>query len=69
MTRSDQKILSLIDYVQSLLEIDTIENLQNILDDLVQDLDEKYVLADYLSSIAIFLKYGYPHHANIMIHI
>ena len=66
LTRSDQKILSSIDYVQSLLVTDTIENLQNMLDDLVKDSDELDVLTDYLSSLTIFLKYGYPHHANIM---
>ena len=66
LTRSDQKILSSIDYVQSLLVTDTIENLQNMLDDIVEDSDEMDVLADYLSSLTIFLKYGYPHHTNIM---
>ena len=56
LTRSDQKILSSIDYVQSLLVTATIENLQNMLDDLVKDLDELDVLTDYLSSLTIFLK-------------
>ena len=66
LTRSDQKVLPSIDYVQSLLVTDTIDNLQNMLNDLVQNSDEMDVFADYLSSLTIFLKYGYPHHANIM---
>ena len=64
ITRSDQQILSLVDYVQSLLVTDTIENLQTTIDDILCDKEEKQDLSDYLSSLSLFLKYGFNHHAK-----
>ena len=66
LTKSDQMVLSSVDYVQSLLVTDTIENLQFMIEDLVDDDIEKAVLEEYLSSLSIFLKYGYAHHCTIL---
>ena len=66
LTKSDQMVLSSVDYVQSLLVNDTIENLEFMIEDLVDDTIEQAVIEEYLSSLSIFLKYGYAHHCTIM---
>ena len=63
-TQCDQKIVSSVDYVQTLLVTDTI--FQNILDDTIKDSDEKDRMEDYIISLAIFLKYDYTHHATMI---
>ena len=55
ITRSDQKLLSSVDYVQSLLVNDSLENLQQMIDDIIDDQEEKNALSDDLSSLGIFL--------------
>ena len=65
ITRSGHKIISSFDYVQSLLVNDTIDNVQNMIDDIINDMAEKEVIEGYLESFSVFLKYGYNHHATI----
>ena len=65
ITRSDQKILSSVDYVQSLLVNDSIENLQCMIDEIICNKDEQERLSEALLSLSLFLKYGYNHHATI----
>ena len=65
ITRSGQKILSSVDYVQSLLVNDTIENIQKMIDDLIVDTIEKECLENYLESLSVFLKYNFNHHVKI----
>ena len=63
ITRSDLKSISSVDYVESLLVTDTIENIQNMIDDMISDTTECEILSDYLTSLSTFLKYGYKRHA------
>jgi len=63
ITRSGQKILSSVDYVQSLLVSDTVENIQNMIDDLIEDAIMKETMENYLESSSVFLKYTFNHHA------
>ena len=63
ITRCDLKSISSVDYVESLLVTDTIENIQNMIDDMISDTTEREVLSDYLTSLSTFLKYGYKRHA------
>ena len=51
--------------MKSLLVNDSPENLQQIIDDIIDDQEEKNALSDDLSSLGIFLKYGYRHHVMI----
>ena len=64
LTRSDQKVLLSVDYMPALLVTGTIENLHNMFDDMIKDSDEKDVIEDYLTSLYIFLKYGYVRNVN-----
>ena len=57
------KSISSIDHIKSLLVTDTIENIQNMIDDMITDTTECEFLSDYLTSLFTFLKYGYNRHA------
>ena len=65
ITRSRQKIISSVDYVQSLLVSDPIENIQNMIEDLIKDRIIKEVIENYLESLSVFIKYTFNHHAQI----
>ena len=53
LTKNDQMVLSSVNYVQSLLVNDTIENLQFMIEDLVNDAIEQ----EYLKSIWVHCQY------------
>ena len=51
--------------VVTLIVNDTIDNIQNLIDDIINEMSEKEVIKCYFESLSVFLKYGYNHHAMI----